>query len=249
MAGSACRGPFRGVEPDQLVLSSRWQASVQKRPLAFALCAWEELSPRGPARPLGLQCAADALASGRIDDALEELEAGRAAAPEKPLFYAARGYLELCLGYHRAAEGSFERALALEPDDAASWAALGRARLALELHVSATRAFERAIALGRDDATHYVLLARALRGAGRSQASAHAYRAAWYAWNPHPADEVLGELARVEEGEPGTAFSVFARRFAFVGEALRPAPRPPELPEPSGPVDRWSGLSELFARR
>ena len=217
----SCAGPRGGLPGGgQVEISSAWEGPPEVRPLGRALAEWEILAPTVE-RPDSLGFAAVAIAEGDIDAAFEELEVAIQRQPRNPLFVAARGHLELQLGYLRAAEADFEAALEIDGGNANAWASLGRTRLELGLFVRAARALERAIHLGNDDAEHRVLLARALRGCEHRAEAGRQYLMAMERLREGPTVrffEVLGAWCASHPGSFGPQ-DVARRPFALLRSA------------------------------
>jgi tetratricopeptide (TPR) repeat protein len=82
------------------------------------------------------------------------------------------------LGFRRAAESSYLRALAVEADRQSTLLALGRLRLELDLHAAALSAFKRRISLGAADPETFFLAGEAWRGCGHYSKAFAAYQQA-----------------------------------------------------------------------
>ena len=95
------------------------------------------------------------------------------------------------LGFRRAAESSYLRALALEADRMSTLLALGRLRLELDLHAAASSALKRRISLGASDLETFFLAGEACRGCGRYANALAAYQQALTS-----ADASVGRLVR-----------------------------------------------------
>lgn len=250
LLASGCAGTGATERPRQVVVSSAWEGSEEERPLGRTLAVWEDLSSVAE-RPSGLDVAAEAISEGDVDGAFQALELAMEQSPENPLFVAARGHLELSLGYLRAAEADFERAIELDPENPNHWSALGRVRLELGLFTRASRALEQAIALGRCDAQHQVLLARAYRGCGRDEDAIRAYFEALRRARETAGVGLLAEVVGLQSSAPGEVLpiDVFGRPFSLLAATLALDPLYEEPPLDPACIAVWNDLSRLLARR
>ncbi len=162
---------------------------------------------------------------GYVVAALDYLAALSAAHPGRAALLEAQGVLRARLGFHRAAEHDFERALELDRTRPELWYALGRTRLALDLPAAAVETLRRALELGADDALVHRDLARAFRTLGRRVDAAHHYEQMLRRDGGRRTD-LLVEAATLAtaRGGRGVARPGWERAFGLLDEALTENP-------------------------
>ena len=115
---------------------------------------------------------------GDVEGARSVLDAGLQRYPEDGDLHELNGNALERLGFRRAAESSYLRAMALEPDRMSTLLALGRLRLDLDLHAAALSVLKRRLGLGASDRETLFLTGEAFRGCGHFAKAFGAYQEA-----------------------------------------------------------------------
>jgi tetratricopeptide (TPR) repeat protein len=115
---------------------------------------------------------------GNIEDARSVLEVGLQGYPKDGDLHELNGNALERLGFRRAAESSYLRAMAIEADRMSTLLALGRLRLELDMHAGALSALKRRISLGAADPETLFLAGEAFRGCGHYAKAFATYRQA-----------------------------------------------------------------------
>ena len=200
-----CEAPRKNT-PKGRATQAEAEAATRAGDWKTAADRWHSIflaDPECPVRP----CAETARALLRLKDAESAanlLDLGLAKHPGDPDLLERKGEALVQLGFRRAAEECFEKALAADPRRAGALLALGRLRVELGLESAAIVPLKRAIALTGGDFETWRLLAKAWRASGSP-------REAYEAWLQAFA---LGEGAVDDLVEAATL---------FVDESLRHA--------------------------
>jgi len=181
----------RGPEAAGCTPSEAWEATRNGQ-WRLAAARWNDLVQRGGAEdPIACREAGRALSRiGDDEGALEVLNMGLERAPGDPELLEVHGNVLDRMGFRRAAEESFEDALAAAPDRVSVLRSLGRVRLDLDRAAAALEPLERCRELGATDTETRLLRARALACAGQGERALEAFTEALTA-----ADVTAEELA------------------------------------------------------
>ena len=190
---------------------------------------WHRIEVEGELRA-PLLVAHGLVEDGYVAAALAYLDALADVHPEASPLLEALGVLHLRLGFPRAAERDFERALSGSGSRAGLWYALGRVRLALALPAAAHESLHRAAELGEDGYPLHRDLARSQRRLGHRPEALIEYEAA-LAREGAPRAELLVEAATLILDDPAAHFdpAVWDRAFAMLDEAGLLDPRSPRI--------------------
>ena len=164
---AACNST-RGSSPASSPAREVAQAATRGEDWQAAASQWHALFLADEARPVE-PCREAARALLRLDDpesAAHLLDMGLAEHPKDPDLLTLKGEALVAMGFRRAAEGCFERALDVEPRRVEALIALGRLRIDLGLEGSAVDPLQRAVDITGGDFETWRLLAKAQREAG-----------------------------------------------------------------------------------
>lgn len=167
LAVAACEAPRRGSSIRAPVREDA-QAATRAEDWESAANLWHALFLADPDRPAEA-CREAARALFRLEDsesAAHLLDQGLAAHPEDPDLLAMKGEALVAMGFRRAAEDCFERALRVDPRRVEALIALGRLRIDLGLEGSAVEPLQRAVDITGGDFDTWRLLAKAQRESG-----------------------------------------------------------------------------------
>lgn len=167
LAITACASPRRG-NTNPAPARADAEAATRLEDWSTAASLWHALFLADPDRPTAA-CREAARALFRLGDAESAshlLDLGLAAHPEDPDLLTLKGEALVAMGFRRAAEDCFERALSVEPRRVEALIALGRLRIDLGLEGSAVEPLQLAVDITGGDFDTWRLLAKAERESG-----------------------------------------------------------------------------------
>jgi tetratricopeptide (TPR) repeat protein len=176
-----------------------------------AACRWNDLFLRnGPEAHEA--CLESARALWKLDDrdsAKNTLDAGLERWPNDPDILELQADILCDMGFRRAAEMNYCKALEIDPSRADTWLSLARVRMELGLEAGARTACEKRIELGQGCATTYLLLGQAAAACGDFATAYQSYQRAFDLGNASTEDLVRGAAmyrdARVRKKLAGAA--------------------------------------------
>jgi tetratricopeptide (TPR) repeat protein len=164
---SACAAPQKRMlrvlpsrtEAEAATLAGDWKAAAER---------WYSLYLADPGRPADAcaQASRALLELRDADSAAHLIDNGLAMHEKDPDLLALKGQALVALGFRRAAEDCFERALSFDPRRIEALLALGKLRIDLGLESAAVKPLRRAVEITGGDFETWRLLARAEREAG-----------------------------------------------------------------------------------
>jgi tetratricopeptide (TPR) repeat protein len=167
LAATGCVAP-RKTEPHVIPSRTEAEAATQAGDWNAAAERWYALfmaDSKRPAEPCA-QASRAFLALHDAESASSVLDLGLAEHPKDPTLLELKGEALVALGYRRAADDCFERALAIDPRLVPALLNLGKLRMELGLESGAVKPLRRAVEITGGDFQTWRLLARAEREAG-----------------------------------------------------------------------------------
>lgn len=170
-AASGCKAPVRKTQRDV----AREASAEADWKLAARLWRAEFQSGGSGAAEACLEAARAELGRGRPDEARELLDRGLEDFPEDASLWEERGNVLDELGFRRAAEHSYGRALELEPGRLSALLERAEIRLELGLASAARKDLETCLQQGLDGSRVWIAYARSLAALGEGRSAFDAY--------------------------------------------------------------------------